>query len=109
PAGSIALYPAKAGGIVSTFAHQTWNLEGNPGLPWRAGKLCLDTDVRALGGYGLDSEPWEEPAQRLAWHVRRARLWLSLAAAGRLVEAGDPFELPDYRRSGGPLLVFHDI
>lgn len=108
PAGSIGLFPARSGGITATFPHQSFNREGSKDLPWREGRLCLYTDVRALGGYGLDTEA-RDAAERLAWHVRRAQLWLLLAAAERLLVAGDPFELPDYPTGlAKPLLVFDE-
>lgn len=95
PWGSIKFYPAKTQGLVLTFPHQNYNGEGNETVPWRDGALCLDTNVRALGRQGYDTEPYEVN-KRLQWHFQRALDWLSLASRGELVLPGEPFELPEF-------------
>lgn len=99
PWGSIKLYPARAGGITQTFQHQSLNVVTNEALPWRAGDICLDTTVRVLGRQGFDSEPYDADL-RLYWRVARAIDWVSTAASGELVYAGDPFELPAFPTNG---------
>src|SRR5262249_26076909 len=93
PWGSIEFYPAKTGGLTSTFPHQRANRPGPDGQPWRTGRLCLDTTDRILGRHGGDSEPFDAQ-ERLAWHVHRALAWLHAAARDQLIMPGDPFELP---------------
>ena len=107
PWGEVVFYPATTGGLKHTFWHQSYN-GGDPGdSKWRRGRLCVDTSVHALGRAGYDSEPFEEH-ERLAWHVRRVVEWLREAAAGTLVQPGDPFELPDYRQTGQKTLAFNE-
>ena len=62
-------------------------------LPWRCGRLCVDTSLRTLGRRSYDVEPFD-PEAKLVWHVRRVQEWLCLASRGELVQLGDPFELP---------------
>lgn len=95
PWGDIAFYPSKRNGLEGTYHHQSHNDMGGDTQPWRTGKVCLDTTVRALGRQALDIEPFE-PEQRLAWQIDRARLWLALASRGQLVLPGEPFELPHF-------------
>lgn len=93
PYGSIRFLPSKVRSLERTFPHQQHNGPGPPELPWRTGELCLTTPSRALGRLGWGDEPRDAHA-RLEWHARRAIAWLEAAAAGILVHAGDPFELP---------------
>ncbi len=86
-------YPAKVGGLIQTFNHQNHNGFGSDDLPWRCGRLCVDTSLRSLGRRAYDVEPFD-PESRLVWHVRRVQQWLELASKGELVQPGDPFELP---------------
>ena len=94
PLGQIEILPAKIGGIEVTFPHQTRNDPGPPDVPWRLGKLCLDSPVKTLALGGLGDEPLGDAEMRLLWHVRRALAWLEAAAEGRLMPPGVPFELP---------------
>ena len=105
PYGQVVFYPAKVGGIRLTFNHQNHNGAGPAGLPWRCGRLCVDSSLRTLGRRSYDAEPFE-PESRLAWHVQRVQEWLRLASRGELVEPGDPFELPDMPFFSGPKVVF---
>ncbi len=95
PYGEIDIYPAKDGGIIKTYRHQSYNSEGKSSLPWRTGKPCVSTGFRFWGRKQYDVEPREISA-RLAWHVERLWAWLEAADSGRLVCEGDPFEIPDY-------------
>ena len=105
PSGQIIFYPAKVGGVTHTFNHQNHNGAGPDELPWRCGRLCVDTSLRTLGRRSYDVEPFDSES-RLAWHVRRVQEWLSLASRGELVQPGDPFELPHIPFSPGPKVVF---
>ncbi len=93
PYGNVVFYPAKSGGITQTFNHQNYNGAGSDELPWRSGRLCVDTSLRTLGRRAYDVEPFD-PESRLVWHVSRVQEWLSLASRDALVQPGDPFELP---------------
>ena len=93
PYGPVVFYPAKAGGLTLTFNHQNHNSTGPAELPWRCGRLCVDTSMRTLGRRSYDVEPFD-PDSRLAWHVHRVKEWLRLASRDDLVQLGDPFELP---------------
>ena len=105
PYGQVVFYPAKVGGITLTFNHQNHNVAGPDELPWRHGRLCVDTSLRTLGRQSYDVEPFD-PESRLAWHVRRVQEWLRLASLGELVQPGDPFELPHIRFSSGLKVAF---
>ena len=105
PYGQIVFYPAKVSGIALTFNHQNHNRAGPDELPWRCGRLCVDTTLRTLGRRSYDIEPFD-PESRLAWHVQRVQEWLGLASRGELVEPGDPFELPDIPFSSALKVVF---
>lgn len=104
PWGDIDVHPAKIRGIELTFPHQGYNGWGDPKTSWRQGKVCLSTGVRSLGRYGYDTEPLDAP-NRLRWHVQRALAWLSAASRGDLIEAGDPFELPDFAITSLDLMI----
>jgi hypothetical protein len=93
PWGDIEFYPAKENSIIHTFPHQDFNSFDDNKVPWRKGKLCLDTSVHALGRQGYYSEPYD-PYWRLEWHFRRAVEWLVAASENKLVSQGEPFELP---------------
>lgn len=95
PWGSISFYPAKRGGLVYTFPHQSYNAPGRDDVPWRTGSLCLDTPARSLGRRGYTIESYEAEL-RLPWHFGRALAWLEDASRGGLVKPGEPFELPQY-------------
>ena len=105
PYGPVVFYPAKIGGITLTFNHQNLNSTGPAELPWRCGRLCVDTSMRTLGRRSYDIEPFD-PDSRLSWHVRRVQEWLRLASRHELVEHGDPFELPYVPCSSDLKVVF---
>ena len=83
PFGQIVFYPAKVGGVAQTFNHQNHNGAGPDELPWRCGRLCVDTSFRTLGRRSYDVEPFDSES-RLVWHVRRVQEWLRLASRGEL-------------------------
>lgn len=95
PWGTIGMYPAKRHGLVATFPHQEYNGEGAADRPWRDGKPCLTTDVRALGRVAGDAEP-HDAHERLHWHLQRALDWLRCAADGDLSSPGEPYEIPQF-------------
>ena len=105
PYGEVVFYPAKVGGITLTFNHQNHNGAGPDELPWRCGRLCVDTTLRTLGRRSYDVEPFD-PESKLAWHVCRVQEWLRLASRGELVEPGDLFELPHIPFSPGLKVAF---
>lgn len=107
PAGTLDVYPAKDGGIVATFQHQSFNQEGPDHQPWRTGRLCLETSVASLNLTGCDHEP-RTSADRLLWKVQRLKTWLHTAATEQLARPGDPFELPDYRFGTSGKLAFFE-
>jgi hypothetical protein len=109
PSGEIRFFPAKKGGITYTFPHQALNVPGTDALPWRKGKLCLESQVRSLGGYGFTEEPYGDAELRILWYAERASQWLKAAAEGNLLRPGDPFELPEYPDPTSPgRRVIHD-
>ncbi len=105
PYGTVAFYPAKDRGITVTFNHQNHNSPGCSALPWRSGRLCVDTSLRSLGRYSYDTEPFDAES-RLVWHALRVQEWLCLASRGELVQAGNLFEMPDIPTSPGLKVVF---
>ena len=107
PWGSIIFYPAQDRGITQTFPHQNFNDEPEPGLPWRRGRLCVDTSVHSLGRSGYDIEPFGAD-DRLKWHVFRALDWLKEASFERLTLPGEPFELPDFRPNSNLTIAFNE-
>ena len=107
PYGQVVFYPAKIRGITRTFNHQNHNGPGPDDVPWRCGRLCVDTSLRTLGRQSYDIEPFD-PESRLAWHVQRVQVWLSLASRGELVQPGDPFELPHILFSSNLKVVFDE-
>jgi len=107
PLGSIDVYPSKTNSITVTFNHQNLNQPGPEDLLWRSGKLCLDQPIKRLGIIAGCAEPSGDREERLKWHVARAVDWVKAAAAGALVQDGDPFELP-YIQSKSNKIVVHD-
>lgn len=107
PFGEIDFMPAKQNGLTDTYQHQSYNHEGDPDLPWRRGKLCLNTAVRVLGRHGYDIEPYE-PDERLRWHCLRAIDWLRAAYTDSLVLPGEPFEVPHIPCANSDTIVYRE-
>ena len=107
PFGEIDFMPAKQNGLTDTYQHQSYNHEGDPDLPWRRGKLCLNTAVRVLGRHGYDIEPYE-PDERLRWHCLRAIDWLKAAYTDSLVLPGEPFEVPHIPCANSDTIVYRE-
>lgn len=93
PLGRIDIYPAKDNGLTGTYPHQSYNDEGKPDLPWRAGNICVNTQAKVIGRHGYDVEPYTTE-DRLLWHCQRAVEWIRCASRDELVLPGEPFELP---------------
>jgi hypothetical protein len=91
----IRIYPDAVEGIDTTFPHQDYNGEPRDGLPWRTGKPCLERPVAVFRRDGWADEPFEL-GERLVWRIGRLLVWIDAAAARRLLEPGDPVELPVY-------------
>lgn len=106
PWGEIDIYPAIRDGLETTHHHQNLNIPGDERFPWRTGKICVDTGVRALGP-AVDTEPYDSD-RRLQWRLARALLWLEAAENSELVQPGEPFELPDFRTPVTPLVAFNE-
>jgi hypothetical protein len=105
PYGSIAVFPA-TNGVTATFQHQEVNSEGAGSC--RTGKLCLDNPYRNRT-LATGCDPIGDADFRLAWHLTRAREWVTRAAAGDLVNDRDPFEIPRIEhRSRTSVRVIHD-
>lgn len=90
---SVTVFPAKSGGITSTFQHQSFNENGPADVPWRAGNPCLHRQAAAFGRVSWNGQP-EAIDQKIAWYVERLLLWIDAAATNELVVDGEPFELP---------------
>ena len=106
PHGRIEIFPAADGGIADTYPHQKPNLAPQDGRPWRRGELCVTTPFAAFARAGYDTEP-RAAATRLTWYLDRTRQWVDAARRGKLLDTGEPFELPVYAPDGSsPLLVF---
>jgi len=106
PLGSIDIYPAKDKGIIGTFPHQSYNHEGEPSLPWRTGKICVNTQAKVIGRHGYDVEPYSVE-DRLLWNCQRAIEWVRSASKGELLLPDEPFELPLLPPDCKALLTFH--
>lgn len=107
PWGKIRFLPAKSDSLTRTFPHQSFNGPGDDQAPWRTGEICLDSQVRVLGRFGFDDEPYDVD-WRLRWRFERALEWLRAAARGELASVGEPFELPVFPPSPGPRIVFSE-
>ena len=83
PYGEIRIFPARDGGLSTTFPHQRHNAEARDDRLWRTGEICVTTPGRVLGKLVQAEEPTTSEL-RLAWHIERSLLWLDLAANGEL-------------------------
>ena len=94
PLGHIRAMPAVEHGLTATFQHQRLNVSRSD-LPWTAGEICTDIPGFLLERLVSTNEPTNS-AERLGWHVHRAREWVKAAAIDDLVRPGEHFELPDF-------------
>ncbi|WP_202703894.1 ThiF family adenylyltransferase [Flavobacterium sp. UGB4466] len=90
PYGSLCIFPATQGGIISTFPHM--NINRDTGKLWRSGDICIKTQYGTWKSTYFNKEPFD--AYRLQWCIKRSLLWIKAAAERRLQVAGDPFEFP---------------
>ncbi|MDW9627178.1 ThiF family adenylyltransferase [Sinorhizobium meliloti] len=103
---SVTIFPARDGGIVSTFQHQSFNDEGASNSPWRLGNPCLQRQAAAFGRSSWCGQP-DEIDEKIAWYLERLLLWIDAAATGELAVAGEPFELPaGPGQTGFPVIGF---
>jgi hypothetical protein len=107
PLGSINVYPSKKNSVTATFNHQDINQPGSNALPWRTGKLCLDEQIQRLGIVAGGTEPIGDREERLKWHVARSIAWVHAAATDKLIQNGEPFELP-YVPDTSDIHIVHD-
>jgi ThiF family/Prokaryotic E2 family A len=108
PNGSIEIYPARSGGITTTFPHQSHNsLSREEDRPWTRGNLCLTHPAAGVVRKMSQSEPADADT-RLRWRVERALEWLELAASGSLSKPGDPYEVPPLPTTGGESVAFNE-
>jgi molybdopterin/thiamine biosynthesis adenylyltransferase len=102
PRGAVQVLPAKVGGTTLTMPHQKRNGYGDPVLPWRTGKLCLERSLAVLGHH----DEALSAGLRMAWHVRRTVEWLRAAASDELRGAAERFELPEMPETTTDVLGF---
>ena len=108
PWGSIVFYPSQQGGITQTFPHQNYNGDPHKGLPWRTGRLCVDTNLHILGRKTYDTNEPFDAYFRLKWHFIRVLEWLTDASKHDLVHKGDPYELPFFPIEGSTMVAFSE-
>lgn len=106
PLGKIEIQPAIDGGITETFQHQALNRPADTEVPWREGALCVDRPGVHLRGPASVGEPIDA-ANRLAWHLTRAREWLSAAATNTLAASGDPYEAPPFAHTTKRPMIYY--
>lgn len=107
PKGTVKIYPDAQDGCKLTFEHQSNNgiIEKN-GL-WRKGSLCLESQMKSLGRYNDNPEPFNVD-WRLWWNVKRAVDWINDANADKLALDGYPFELPQFSDDHWPYCIFSE-
>jgi hypothetical protein len=108
PNGSIEIYPARSGGITTTFPHQSHNSLSQEGdRAWTRGNLCLTHPAAGVLRQMSQSEPIDADT-RLRWRIERALEWLELAASGNLSKPGDPYETPPLPTTGTEMVAFNE-
>lgn len=105
PEGLLKVYPDADSDFKLTLTHQSNNGEKNN--LWRNGALCIESPLKCLGKYDFYSEP-KIAVKRLLWNVRRTIDWIHAANDDRLVENGDPFELPEFKINYPSYCVFSE-
>lgn len=93
PIGDVKFFPDLQHGVTATFPHQAFN-SGLRRTEYRSGAPCLTYPNSSLGKLTAEHEPSGE-YEKASWHAVRLIEWLEAAATDRLVERGQPFELPD--------------
>ena len=106
PKGTVKIYPDASSDFNVTLEHQSNNGLIEENELWRNGSLCLDSPLKCLGKYDFNSEPLNDDC-RILWNVKRAVDWIHAANNNKLVEDGDPFELPDFKDTA-PYCVFSE-
>jgi hypothetical protein len=89
----IDIHPDTEDGITATFPHQSHNDPPVGDGVWRTGNPCLERPTTAFRRNGWSGEP-AELDRRIDWHIGRLFTWIDAAASDRLLEEGDPIELP---------------
>lgn len=89
----IDVYPDAEDGIAATFPHQSHNGPPPEGGVWRTGNPCLERPTATFCRDGWSGEP-ADLDRRIDWYIGRLLTWIDAAASDRLVEDGDPIELP---------------
>jgi ThiF family/Prokaryotic E2 family A len=108
PDGRIEIYPARSGGITTTFPHQSHNsLSREEDRAWTRGNLCLTHPAAGVLRKMSQSEPMDADT-RLRWRIERALEWLELAASENLSKPGDPYEVPPLPTSGTEMVAFNE-
>ena len=108
PDGRIEIYPARSGGITTTFLHQSHNsLSREEDRAWTCGNLCLTHPAAGVLRKMSQSEPMDADT-RLRWRIERALEWLELAASGNLSKPGDPYEVPPLATTGLEMVAFNE-
>lgn len=106
PWGEIAVHPAE-GGISTTYWHQLDN-RADPSGKYVKGNICTSEAGIIRKRLQISSREPLDSEKRLAWHVRRARLWLEMADRSELAVDGDPFELPHFPSPQAPVVAFSE-
>lgn len=90
---SVTIYPAKVGGITTTFQHQSFNADALAELSWRQGNPCLQRQAFVFGRTRWVDQS-NDIEEKILWFVERLLIWIDAAATDTLAVAGEPFELP---------------
>lgn len=90
---SVTIFPAKAGGITTTFQHQSFNAAALGDVPWRQGNPCLQRQAFVFGRTRWIDQS-NDIEEKILWFVERLLLWIDAASTDTLAVAGEPFEFP---------------
>ena len=104
PRGNIRIYPDSKTGFDETYEHQSNNgLNSENGL-WKNGNLCLDTQFKDFNL--IDCAEDQDIDKKILWNVNRAIQWINAVNTNSLVNADDPFELPQFKCRFNQTFVF---
>ncbi|AIS32353.1 ThiF family protein [Methanobacterium formicicum] len=106
PKGIVKIYP-DINGCYLTFEHQSNNGDIEKNGLWRKGSPCLDSPLKCLAKYDYDPEPINSD-ERLFWNVKRLIKWIRAANNNKLINNGDPFELPEFKIDSTKFCVFSE-